>query len=114
MTRSALLVAISGLLVCGCTEAAKKHNAAARSKFGENAETKTAAANNQTETNAAAEQPKHEEKLPTEKIVKAAEPAPTEEILLGTADLTHGIAGTGPLKRAEIENGLLIRRTTRC
>jgi hypothetical protein len=44
------MIAISGLLVCGCTEAARKHNAAAGSKAGEKAETKTAA-----------EQPKHEE-----------------------------------------------------
>ncbi len=46
------------------------------------------------------------EKLPTEKIVKAAEPAPTEEVLLGTADLTRGIPGTGPLKTDDIKKWL--------
>jgi len=46
------------------------------------------------------------EQLPTEKIVKAAEPAPTEEVLLGTADLTHGISGNGPLTNDEIKKWL--------
>jgi cytochrome c peroxidase len=106
MTRFALMVAISGLLVCGCTEAARKHNAAAGTKSSEKAETKTAATDSKAETKSEANQPKHEEKLPTQKIVKAAEPAPSEEILLGTADLTHGIPGSGPLKKAEIEKWL--------
>jgi cytochrome c peroxidase len=42
------------------------------------------------------------EQLPTEKIVKAAERVPSEEVLLGTADLTHGIPGSGSLKNDEI------------
>jgi len=102
----ALVVAISGLLICGCTEAARKHNAGAGSKPSEKAETKTAAAESKSPSQPAPEQPKQEEKLPTEKIVKAAEPAPSEEILLGTADLTRGIPGNGPLKKADLEKWL--------
>ena len=44
--------------------------------------------------------------LPTEKIVAAAQPGPPEEVMLGTADLTHGIPGKGPLKPDEIKKWL--------
>ena len=49
---------------------------------------------------------KHSEPLPTETIVAAAEPAPTEEVLLGTAELTHGIPGEGPLTTEQIDTWL--------
>jgi len=45
------------------------------------------------------------EKLPTETIA-AAEPAPTEEVLLGVVDLTKGIPGSGPLNKEELDNWL--------
>ena len=50
--------------------------------------------------------PVHEEKLPTEKIVAAAEPALSEEVMLGNADLTHGMPGTGALTKEVIETWL--------
>lgn len=45
---------------------------------------------------------KSTEPLPTEKIAEAAEPAPTEEVLLGTSKLTEGIPGDGDLTVEEI------------
>ena len=47
------------------------------------------------------------EKLPTEPIVEAAQPAAAaEEILLGIEDLTKGIPGSGPVTIAEIQKWL--------
>ena len=49
---------------------------------------------------------KHSEQLPTEKIAAAAEPAPTEEVLLGTAELTHGLPGEGPITTEQLDKWL--------
>jgi len=93
MKRLALVVAVSGLLLCGCTEAARKHDAAAITNASDKADSKSGASGHA----------KQEEKLPTEEIAKAAEAGPTEEVLLGVADLTQGIPGNGPLTKEEIE-----------
>jgi cytochrome c peroxidase len=115
------------LVVCGLvgfTGCSKKSTPAAGGGTNSNSSTpdggpKLAAANEKaaeqaaatptTETPAAtanaADDEKHE-KLPTAEIVNAAEPAQAEEILLGTADLTHGIPGDGPLTNEQIEKWL--------
>lgn len=43
---------------------------------------------------------------PNETAAAADEPAPEEEVLLGTADLTKGVPCTGPLTNAELEKWL--------
>jgi cytochrome c peroxidase len=49
---------------------------------------------------------KETDPLPTEEISATAEPAPTEEILLGTEELTQGIPGDGPLTKDQIAQWL--------
>lgn len=65
--------------------------------------TATASTTPTTPANATASKP--DEKLPTETIVAAAEPAP-EEVLLGVGDLTKGIPGKGPLSKADLDKWL--------
>jgi cytochrome c peroxidase len=92
------------MLAIGCAkESAKSRSNAAAAGGGP----KLVAANNGTTVpaNGATGGQVHEQ-LPTEKIVNAAEPASTEEVLLGTADLTHGIPGKGPLMTADLKKWL--------
>jgi cytochrome c peroxidase len=105
-----LVVLLSGLLAIGCAK--ESANVPAKAAAGAGGGPQLVAANDKAALSTKAETVTStantsggevHEKLPTDKIVKAAEPAPTEEVLLGTADLTQGIPGKGPLKNDEIK-----------
>jgi cytochrome c peroxidase len=59
-----------------------------------------------TETAVVVEDSKETKLLPTEEIVDAAEPTPSEEILLGSAGLTEGIPGEGKITIEELKKWL--------
>src|SRR5262245_122572 len=100
---AAAAILMCGVLAIGCAdESAKSPAVAAVSGGPKLVAANDAAPSPSKETTSG---PVHEQ-LPTDKIVKAAEPAPTEEVLLGTADLTHGIPGKGPLKNDELKKWL--------
>src|SRR5690348_8761240 len=108
-----LAVLVTGMVAVGCGQESPKPAKTASAESGpklvaanEKPSAPASEATNAAKASDSSDGGKVHEQLPTDKIVKAAEPAPTEEVLLGTADLTHGIPGKGPLKKDEIKKWL--------
>src|SRR5262249_47377293 len=108
-----LMVLVCGVVAVGCSKDSAKHAKTASVESGptlvaatNTVRTRPSDAAGNSKSNSSEGSVQDHEKLPTEKIVSAAEPAPTEEVLLGTADLTRGIPGKGPLKNDEIRKWL--------
>jgi hypothetical protein len=125
MSRFGIFALVLGISAIGCSKDASQQpnkvsgNSATASSAAEPAADgpKLAAADNAAAAPAAGNKnadaslaPSNEQKptepLPTEKIAAAAVPAPTEEVLLGTEDLTIGIPGAGKLTIEEITKWL--------